>query len=97
MFSHILAEIIGTFVYVSAHHASESNPLITSISLFLAMTFFNQYAGSIGVSLNPLASLVSYITKEETFIHMILIILAQVSVALGIGAIFRLFPNYFNR
>lgn len=85
MLSHILAEIIGTFVYVGAHHASSSNPLITSVALFLSMTFLNQFAGSVGVALNPLASLVSYITKEEPFSQIIVFIIAQFMVALTIG------------
>lgn len=77
MITHILAEIVGTFVYVGSHHITQSNPAITAIALFIAMTILNQFAGNVGVSLNPLASIISYIFKEESFIETGIIILAQ--------------------
>jgi glycerol uptake facilitator-like aquaporin len=91
MLSHILAEIIGTFVYVGAHHASQSNPLITSLALFVSMTLFNSFAGEVGTALNPLASLVSYITKEEPLGEILILIVAQICVALSIGWAFNRF------
>jgi len=77
MISHILAEIVGTFVYVGSHHITQSNPAITAIALFIAMTVLNQFAGNVGVSLNPLASIISYIFKEQAFIETGIMILAQ--------------------
>lgn len=78
MLTHILAEVIGTFVYVGSHHITQSNPLITSLSLFIAMSLLNPFAGSVGVSLNPLASLMSFLGREQQFLETGIIILSQI-------------------
>jgi hypothetical protein len=84
MLTHILAEIIGTFIYVGSHHITQSNPAITALSLFIAMTLLNQFTGGVGVSLNPLASLMSFLFGEQKFIEIGIIILAQVLTAVGL-------------
>lgn len=78
MIGHILAEIIGTLVYVGSHHITNSNPAITSLALFIAMTTLNKFAGDVGVSLNPLASIVNYLFGEQEFIGTGIIILSQI-------------------
>jgi hypothetical protein len=91
MFTHILAEIIGTLVYVGSHHISHSNPLITSGSLLIAMSLLNQFAGNVGVSLNPLASLISFLTNEQPFIEIVWIIGAQVLTVFGLYYMIKTF------
>lgn len=91
MLSHILAEVLGTGLYVGAHHLSSSNPFITSGTLLLAMFFLNPLAGTLGVSLNPLASLMSYLTSEETLYQMVIFITAQITTILGLSFIFKHF------
>lgn len=78
MIGHILAEIIGTLVYVGSHHITNSNAAITSLALFIAMTTLNQFAGDVGVSLNPLASIVNYLFGEQGFMGVGIIILSQI-------------------
>ena len=77
MLTHILAEIIGTFIYIGSHHITQSNPAITALALFISMLLLNQFAGNVGVSLNPLATLISFLSGEQKFTETGIIIVAQ--------------------
>ena len=84
MLTHILAEIIGTFIYIGSHHITQSNPAITALALFISMSLLNQFAGNVGVSLNPLATLISFLSGEQTFIDMGIVVFAQFLTIFGL-------------
>lgn len=90
MLTHIIAEIIGTLVYVGSHHITHSNPLITSLSLLIAMSLLNPFAGDVGVSLNPLASIMSFLGGEQKILETGIVVLSQILTVLALFYILKI-------